>query len=357
MFYGAAAPFWYIASRRVKALFLTRFIPLVSVFGAFSFVIMMFNIPIPGGTTAHALGVGIAAIVLGPWASTLAVTTALLIQAVFFGDGGITTFGANSFNMAIVGSLVAYLAYRALAGRAPLSSARRAIAAALAGYVAINAAALCASVELGLQPLLFKSATGAPLYAPYPLRVAVPAIMLAHLTLAGAAELIVTGGVVAYLQRANPALLRLTAPHAPADPGHASSVPHAGAWSGTRPLLGALALLLLLTPLGILAAGTAWGEWGVRDFSNPLARQRIMSASHNVALPARAPRGLAHLSRIWTAPFPSYAPAFVREPAFGYLLSAMFGAGVIILLALLATWAASRRRVISSGADARAEEA
>ena len=44
----------------------TRMIPLISVFAAFSFVVMMFNLPLPGGTTGHAVGVTIAAIVLGP---------------------------------------------------------------------------------------------------------------------------------------------------------------------------------------------------------------------------------------------------------------------------------------------------
>ena len=46
----------------------------------------------------------------------LSVSIALLIQAIFFGDGGITTFGANCFNMAIAGSLVAHFVYRAIAG-------------------------------------------------------------------------------------------------------------------------------------------------------------------------------------------------------------------------------------------------
>ncbi len=118
-------------------------IPLLSVFAAFSFVIMMFNLPLPGGTTGHAVGVAIAAIVLGPWASILAISIALAIQALFFGDGGITTLGANCFNMAIVGSLVAYAIYRTVAaGRAALTSQRRVVAAAVAGYLAINAAAL-----------------------------------------------------------------------------------------------------------------------------------------------------------------------------------------------------------------------
>jgi len=139
-------------------------------------------------------------------------STALFIQALFFGDGGITALGANCFNMAIVGSLIAWMVYRAVAGRSAITSSRRVVAAALGGYLAINGAALCAAIELGLQPEFFKSASGAPLYAPYPLSIAVPAIMIGHLTFAGLAELVVTGGIVAYLQRANPSLLRLTAP-------------------------------------------------------------------------------------------------------------------------------------------------
>src|SRR5450755_3345709 len=106
--YAGAAPFWCVALKRVKKELATQTIPLLSVFSAFSFVVMMFNLPLPGGTTGHAVGMGIAAIVLGPWASILALSIALTIQAAFFGDGGITALGANCFNMAIVGSLVAY---------------------------------------------------------------------------------------------------------------------------------------------------------------------------------------------------------------------------------------------------------
>src|SRR5580692_3716375 len=139
--YATASPFWYVAMRRVKRMLTSRLIPLLSVFSAFSFVIMMFNLPLPGGTTGHAVGVGIASIVLGPWASILAISIALTIQALFFGDGGITAIGANCFNMAIVGSLVGYATYRLAAWRAGLGSARRVVAAGLAGYAAINVAA------------------------------------------------------------------------------------------------------------------------------------------------------------------------------------------------------------------------
>jgi cobalt/nickel transport system permease protein len=330
--YASSAPFWYVALRRLKRWLSTRLIPLLSVFAAFCFLVMMFNLPLPGGTTGHALGVAIATIVLGPWASILALSIALLIQALFFGDGGITTLGANCFNMAIVGSLVAYFVYRLLAGRAAITSSRRIVAAALAGYIAINSSAFCSAVEFGIQPLLFKGPSGAPLYAPYPLSIAIPAIMIGHLSFAGLAELVLSGGVVAYLQRANPSLLELTAPGATRGDAEPRQVLSQGAWSSVRPLWTALALLLVLTPLGILAGGAAWGEWGVRDFSQAAARQRIAAASRNLAPPPQAPQGLERLYSVWTAPFPQYAPSFVRRPALGYLLSAMFGSGIIILV-------------------------
>src|ERR1700736_2437071 len=142
LLYGAAMPFWSVAFARVRCLLNTRLVPLLAVVSAFCFVIMMFNIPLPGGTTGHAVGVGAATVVLGPWASMLSLSIALLIQAVLFGDGGITTLGANCFNLAIAGSLAAYVVYRIVAGGTALTSSRRVVAAALAGYAAVNLSAL-----------------------------------------------------------------------------------------------------------------------------------------------------------------------------------------------------------------------
>src|ERR1700692_581904 len=205
--YGGASPFWYVALQRVKKTLHTRLAPLLSLFAAFSFVIMMFNLPLPGGTTGHAVGIGLAAVVLGPWAAMLAVSVAIVIQALLFGDGGITAIGANCFNMGAVGALVAYGVYRLIAGRSALTSARRVAAAGIAGYAAVNVSALLAAVEFGIQPLLYHDASGAPLYCPYPLSVAIPAMMLGHLTVAGLAELMVSAGVVAFLQGTDPSLL------------------------------------------------------------------------------------------------------------------------------------------------------
>jgi cobalt/nickel transport system permease protein len=256
----------------------------------------------------------------------LAISIALFIQAIFFGDGGITAFGANSFNMAIAGSLAAWFTYRAISGKCAIVSRRRVFAAGVAGYLSINVAALLAAIEFGIQPMLFHDASGAPLYAPYPLKIAIPAMMAGHLTVAGLAELTLSAGLVAWLQRSHPSLLNATAPGAAVTEADAGGF----GWLAIRPLLAGLAALMLLAPLGILAVGSAWGEWSPHDL--------------NRALPAGVPRGLEHLSSVWTAPFPSYAPPFLRSSSFGYFLSAAFGSGLILLAALAVDWAFAARR-------------
>jgi cobalt/nickel transport system permease protein len=321
----------------VKKALHTRLVPLISLMAAFSFVAMMFNLPLPGGTTGHAVGVGLATVLLGPWASMLAISMALIIQAIFFGDGGITAIGANCFNMAVVGSLVAYAVYRTVGAGAPVVSLRRVIAAGLAGYAAINVSALCAAIEFGIQPMFYRDASGAPLYCPYPLGVAVPAMMIGHLTVAGLAELIAAAGVVAFLQRSDPSLLKRTAgPSADFGAYFASG-------RSLRPLWLGLGVLLVLTPLGILAAGSAWGEWVASDFSDPAVRQQIAASSLQQQAPQQAPQGIQRLATLWTAPFARYAPPYIRSASFGYLLSAMFGVGLIVLLSLGAGRLAPKR--------------
>jgi cobalt/nickel transport system permease protein len=293
---------------------------------------MLFNLPLPGGTTGHAVGVGIAAIVLGPWASLLAISLALAIQALFFGDGGITTLGANCFNMAIAGSFAAWGIYRLVSLGAAAESRRRVVAAALAGYGAINLSALLAAIEFGIQPMLFHDATGAPLYAPYPLRIAIPAMMAGHLTIAGAAEAVMSAGLFSYLRRNEPALVGM---RTPAVDGAGECGAMDAAPAARRKLWGALAVVMLLTPLGIVASGAAWGEWAAKDFSDAATRAQMTAASGSVAPPMDPPSGLARLAKLWTAPLPDYAPHFVKSAGFGYLLSAMFGVGLILAAAWL----------------------
>ncbi|HET6420218.1 MAG TPA: cobalt transporter CbiM [Geobacteraceae bacterium] len=206
-FYAFIIPYLAVAARKVKNTIRSRQVPLLALGAAFSFVIMMFNVPIPGGTTGHAVGGVIVAILLGPWAASIAVSIALIVQALLFGDGGITAIGANCFNMGMVIPFVGYYTYKLIAGNSEITSSRRWIAGAVAGYLAINVAAVCAGIEFGIQPLIASAPDGHPLYAPYPLSVAVPAMALEHLMLFGFVEALVTALVIKYLQKADNELL------------------------------------------------------------------------------------------------------------------------------------------------------
>jgi cobalt/nickel transport system permease protein len=202
------APIWALASRIVRRRLSQREVPFLALGAAFSFVIMMFNIPIPGGSSGHAVGGVIVAILLGPWAALIAISIALVIQALLFGDGGITAIGANCFNIAFVMPMTGYLVYRLISRGSAVTSRRRWIAAAIAGYVGLNLAAITTAIMFGLQPLLAKSSDGQPLYFPYPLQVAVPVMAAQHLFIFGIIEAVLTALLVIYFQRSDPSMLQ-----------------------------------------------------------------------------------------------------------------------------------------------------
>ncbi len=322
-----ALPFWVIGIRKIRQTMNSRSIPLIALLAAFSFVIMMFNFPIPGGTTAHAIGGTIAAIILGPEAATIVVSIALVIQAFFFGDGGITAIGANSFNMAVTVPYIAYAIYRAFSKNQPLNSRRRLVGAAVGGWAGVTAAAFFAGIEFGLQPLLFKAADGSPLYAPYPLSVSIPAMVIPHALLASVAEGLLAALVVAYLQRSNIGVLE--AAEKPA------ILAEAGSPVRLRWLWVVLAVLVVASPLGLLAPGTAWGEWS----TGQLASRGITAV----------PAGLAQLSKLWGAPLAGYNLRLLGNTNLGYVLSAVVGIIVIaivvwLFIMLLTVGSGSRRQ-------------
>ncbi len=207
-FYVLMFPIWTVASRIVKKTLKARQVPMLAIGAAFSFVIMMFNIPIPGGSTGHAVGGVLVAILLGPWSACIAITVALVVQALLFGDGGITAIGANCFNMAFALPFAGYYVYKALGCNAPADSGRKMVAAGVAGYIGINVAALLAGIEFGLQPLLHHTSGGQSLYCPYGFNVAIPAMSGEHLLVFGWVEAVVTALVIKYLQKQSPELLR-----------------------------------------------------------------------------------------------------------------------------------------------------
>jgi len=239
----AMVPVWHRSVRKVKEEVTKARIPLLGIGAAFSFLLMMFNVPLPGGTTGHAVGGTLLAILLGPYSACISVTVALLIQALLFGDGGILAFGANSFNIAFILPFLGYWVYRFIKDRTR-SEKGEYLAIAIGSYIGLNAAALATAIMFGIQPLLFKSAAGQPLYNPYPLSVSVPAIMIPHLLVAGFVEAGFTVAIYSFIRKVSPSMI------------------YEGAREKTRAIYGLVAALVILTPLGLLATGTAWGEWG-----------------------------------------------------------------------------------------------
>jgi cobalt/nickel transport system permease protein len=191
------------------------------------------------------------------------------------------------------------------------------MAAGIAGYVAINVAALLTAIELGLQPLLFRDAAGHALYFPYGLGVSIPAMLLGHLTIAGAVEAIVTGLVFAWLARTNPELIQT---------GRDTTATAPRALS--RWVWGALIALVALTPIGLLAPGTAWGEWGRAELQN-LGLGYI-------------PSGFDQWSSFWNAPLSGYDLPALNNSTAGYVLSATLGVAVVVGTIIGLSWVLQR---------------
>jgi len=311
-------PVWAIAAKKVKNRVGEKNLPVLSLGAAFSFTIMMMNVPVAGGSSAHAVGAVLIAILLGPWAATVAVSAALLIQALVFGDGGILAFGMNCLNMAVVMPFSGYFVYKIITGGNSPGTARSLIGAAVGGFAGINLAALLAAFEFGIQPVLFTAADGTALYCPYPLSVSIPAMMFAHLLVAGPLEGAVTSAAVAYIAKAAPQIFleNQTLPDAPDTPEADSK----GFFRRYRALIIPLVILILLTPLGLLTKGTAWGEW---------------SADELRSMVGYVPRGFQSTADWWQAILPDYSASGGGSQVLIYIISAAAGIALIALLIFL----------------------
>jgi len=207
--FGIMVPLWAVASKKVKQTVKAAQVPYLAMGAVFSLVIMIFVLPIPGGTTGHMSGATLVAILLGPWSALMAVSISLIIQALVMGDGGITAIGANCFNIAFVGTFVGFWIYRLIIKAGEFTTAGKLLdskemakpslllrlsAAGVASYLALNLGAFAAALQLGIQPLLYAGSAAGSFYFPYPLKYTLPAMMLPHLTMVGALE--VTGTVL-----------------------------------------------------------------------------------------------------------------------------------------------------------------
>ncbi len=180
--YVVTVALWYAAFGETKLE--SERVSFLAALSALSFVLMMIAIPLPGGTSAHLSGVALLSIVFGPWLGFAAVSVVVVIEALFFGEGGVTTLGINAFAIGFIGSFSAYYIYRFL------KDVNEKAALFLAGWFGMNMPALFLAVVLGLQPLV-ASVEGKPLFFPFDIETTLTALMIPH-ALIGIAEGVVT---------------------------------------------------------------------------------------------------------------------------------------------------------------------
>lgn len=299
---AAMVPIWSRVVKKVKKEVSKKKMPLLGVGASVSFLIMMFNVPLPGGTTGHAVGGTLLAILLGPEAACISITIALLLQALLFGDGGILAFGANAFNMAFIMPFAGYYIYKFLKLIFKTEKGDY-ISAFISSYIALNIAALFTAVEFGIQPLLFKDAAGMPLYCPYPLSISIPAMVLPHLLVAGFVEAIATVGVYSFIKKVSPDII------------------YENNKAKRKPIYALLIALICLSPIGLLATGTAWGEWGTDEISTIV---------HGGKTLGYVPKGIEN-GFSFKAMIPDYSINGMPE-IFGYILSAVAGVSILIII-------------------------
>jgi cobalt/nickel transport system permease protein len=175
-----------------------RFVPLMGVMAAFIFAAQMMNFPVAGGTSGHMVGGALAAILLGPWAAMIVLTSVVGVQALIFQDGGLAALGDNVFNMAVVACLVGYVVYMGFMRFSQVAPWARYVAAFAAAWLSVEIAAIACSFELALSDTS-------------PLSVALPAMVGVHAAI-GVGEGLITVAAVAFVSATRPDLLAAQVP-------------------------------------------------------------------------------------------------------------------------------------------------
>lgn len=161
--------------------------PQVALLSAAFFVASLVRVPL-GPTSMHLVLNGLVGLVLG-WVAFPAILIALLLQAVFFGFGGLTTLGINTTTMALPAVACYYLCRGAVRSKSPWYAVGSGVVAGVVATLLGAALTAAAVAALGQQFALLS-----------------PAVLLAHVPVA-LVEGLVTGSVVAFLRKVQPELL------------------------------------------------------------------------------------------------------------------------------------------------------
>lgn len=171
-------------------------LPLMGVMGAFIFATQMINFTIPGtGSSGHLCGGMLASAILGPYAGFLTMIGVLLIQGLFFADGGLLALGCNIWNMAFYGCFLgSLLIWKPFVKKG--ANPGKIIAASVLGCVL--------TLQLGAFSVVLETMISGITELPF--RIFVAAMQPIHLAI-GAVEGLITSAVLIFIQQARPELL------------------------------------------------------------------------------------------------------------------------------------------------------
>jgi cobalt/nickel transport system permease protein len=165
---------WAWAGRHLRSRLDETQIPRLALLTALAYGLGLVMLPLPGGTSGHALGVALLALLFGLRLAFLAYSGVLLLQALLFGAGGLTALPVNALAMGLAGSATAILTFKLLR---PLNEN---IAVLAAAWVSVMVSGVLVALALGIQPLIARQPDGTPLFFPFGLAITLPAVLLPH---------------------------------------------------------------------------------------------------------------------------------------------------------------------------------
>lgn len=189
--YALAAGAWAWAARDLRANLNEATVPRLAMLTALAYGMGLVMVPIPGGTSGHALGVALIALVFGVRPAFIAYSGVLLLQSLLFGAGGITAFAVNALAIGLGGAVTAVAVRKLLRGLGDT------VSIAVAAWASVVLPGLLVALVLGVQPLIAHRPDGTPLFFPFGLAITLPAVLIPHL-LIGLGEAVLTVLVLRY---------------------------------------------------------------------------------------------------------------------------------------------------------------
>lgn len=183
--YAIAAGAWAWAAKGLREKLDETTVPRLAMLTALAYGLGLVMVPIPGGTSGHALGVAILALIFGVRSAFIAYSIVLLLQSLLFGAGGITALAVNALAMGLLGSVSAIAAYRVV------HKVGDTVAVSVAAWLSVVVPGVIVTLVLGIQPLVAQKPDGTPLFFPFGLNITLPAILIPHMII-GLGEAVLT---------------------------------------------------------------------------------------------------------------------------------------------------------------------